>query len=100
MGYGTRVWRQLTPQVGRYEDDMDSVMPPFLWLPKVGRGGVSNRAADATMTARCGIQDFLIKTLERWESVPYTRYVRTSPELLCRVSGTLMNDGGGCVKWP
>ena len=57
--------------------------------------GHSFRIGAATTAARCGIQDSLIKTLGRWESAAYTRYVHTSPELLCRVSGTLMNDGGG-----
>ena len=60
--------------------------------------GHSFRIGAATTAARCGIQDSLIKTLGRWESAAYTRYVHTSPELLCRVSGTLMNDGGGLCE--
>ena len=43
----------------------------------------------ATTAARCGIQDALIKMLRRWESLAYTRYIRTAPEVLCKMSHTL-----------
>ena len=35
---------EATPRVGGYEDAMGSVMPLFLRLPKIGRGGMPNRA--------------------------------------------------------
>ena len=41
--------------------------------------GHSFRIGAATMAARCGIQDALIKTLGRWESSAYVRYIRTAP---------------------
>ena len=43
----------------------------------------------ATTTAERGIQDSLIKTMGRWESSAYTRYVRTSPEVLRSVAITM-----------
>ena len=51
--------------------------------------GHSFRVGAATIAARCGIQDALIKTLGRWESSAYTRYIRTAPDVLCGVSRTL-----------
>ena len=45
----------------------------------------SFRRGAATMAAQCGIQDALIKTLVRWESSAYTRYIQTAPEVLCKV---------------
>ena len=43
----------------------------------------------ATTAARKGIQDSLIKTLGRWESVAYQLYVRTPREQLVKVAATL-----------
>ena len=43
--------------------------------------GHSFRISAATTAARCGIQDVLIKTLGRWESMAY---IRTAPEVLCK----------------
>ena len=51
--------------------------------------GHSFRIGAATTAAQCGIQDYLIKTLGRWESSAYTRYIRTSPEVLRGVAKTL-----------
>ena len=48
--------------------------------------GHSFRIRAATISSRCGMQDSLIKTLGRWESTAYTRYIRTAPEVLCEVS--------------
>ena len=53
--------------------------------------GHSFRIGAATMAARCGIQDALIKTLRRWESSAYTRYIRTALDVLCKVSRTLLS---------
>ena len=54
--------------------------------------GHSFRIGAATTAAQRGIQDSLIKTLGRWESSAYTRYIRTPPpvlrgvaKILCRV---------------
>ena len=57
--------------------------------------GHSFRIGAATTAARCGIQDSLIKTLGRWESSAYQRYIRTAPETLCSVSATLLKGAGG-----
>lgn len=54
--------------------------------------GHSFRIGAATTAARCGLQDSLIKTLGRWESSAYTRYIRTAPETLCSVAKTLLKD--------
>ena len=54
--------------------------------------GHSFRIGAATTAARCGIQDSLIKTLGRWESAAYTRYIRTVPEVLCKVSKALLQS--------
>ena len=51
--------------------------------------GHSFHIGAATTAARCGIQDALIKTLGRWESMAYTHYIRTAPEVLCKVAGRL-----------
>ena len=54
--------------------------------------GHSFQIGAATTASRCGVQDSLIKTLERWESAAYTRYIRTAPEVLCKVSKTLLQS--------
>ena len=54
--------------------------------------GHSFRIGAATTASRCGVQDSLIKTLGRWESAAYTRYIRTAPEVLCKVSKTLLQS--------
>ena len=54
--------------------------------------GHSFRIGAATTAARQGLQDCLIKTLGRWESSAYTRYIRTSPETLCKVAKSLTSD--------
>ena len=51
--------------------------------------GHSFRIGAATTAAEHGIQDSLIKTLGWWESSAYTRYVRTSPEVLRSVAKTM-----------
>ena len=51
--------------------------------------GHSFRIGAATIAARQGIQDSLIKTLGRWESAAYTVYIQTPRETLCAVSGLL-----------
>ena len=53
--------------------------------------GHSFRIGAVPTAARCGIQDALIKTLGRWESTAYTRYIWTAPEVLCKVAGRLFS---------
>ena len=45
--------------------------------------GHSFRIGVAATAARQGIQNSLIKTLGRWESMAYTIYVRTPLDILC-----------------
>ena len=53
--------------------------------------GHSFRIGAATTAAQRGIQDSMIKTLGQWESSAYTRYICTAPEVLWKVSKTLVN---------
>ncbi len=53
----------------------------------------------ATVAAQQGIQDSLIRTMGRWESTAYLRYIRTPKEVLCGVAATLtgrMQGRNGC----
>ena len=54
--------------------------------------GHSFRIGATTTAAHQGIQDSLIKTLGRWESAAYTRYIRTAPSTLCKVAKSLTAD--------
>jgi len=46
----------------------------------------------ATTVAQCGMEDSLIKTLGRWESSAYMRYIRTPQATLQAVSGWLVSS--------
>jgi len=39
-----------------------------------------------------GVQDFLIKTLGRWESAAYTLYIRTPLKVFCGVATMMVAD--------
>ena len=49
------------------------------------------RIGAATTAAQCGMEDSLIKTLGRWESSAYMRYIRTPKATLQAVSGRLVS---------
>ena len=50
--------------------------------------GHNFRIGAATMAARRGMQDSLIKTLGRWESAAYTVYIRTPRDVMCSIEVT------------
>ena len=52
--------------------------------------GHSFRIGAATSAAQQGLQDSLIKTLGRWQSSAYMRYIRTPRDTLTKVSKTLV----------
>ena len=47
--------------------------------------GHSFRIGASTTAAQCGLEDSLIKTLGRWESSAYTRYIRTLPQSVAKM---------------
>ena len=51
--------------------------------------GHSFRIGAATVAAQHGVQDSLIKTMGRWESAAYLRYIRTPKEVLRSVAATM-----------
>ena len=54
-----------------------------------GYSGHSFRIGAATAAARAGLGDALIKTLGRWESAAYQRYIRTPRSSLATVSSQI-----------
>ena len=54
--------------------------------------GHSFRIGAASTAAAVGIEDFLIKTLGRWESAAYLRYVKVSRSSLAGVSKLLVKS--------
>ena len=53
--------------------------------------GHSFRIGAATAAAKNGVPDSLIKTMGRWESSAYTRYIRTPRQTLCMVAQSLVS---------
>jgi len=53
--------------------------------------GHSFRIGAANTAAQCGMEDSLIKTLGRWESSAYVRYIRTFQATLQAVSRRLVS---------
>ena len=79
------------PDTGRFVESMRTALTQAGYKAK-DYAGHSFRIGAATTAAQRGIQDSLIKTLGRWESSAYTRYIRTPPpvlqgvaKILCRV---------------
>ena len=54
--------------------------------------GHSFKIGVASTAAQCGLQDSLIKTLGRWESMAYTLYVHTPRKALCSVARVLVSE--------
>ena len=54
-----------------------------------GYSGHSFRIGAATSAAQAGLGDALIKTLGRWESAAYQRYIRTPRDTLAGISSQL-----------
>ena len=89
------VWRQQGPFF-TFEDGHQLTRKKFVVEVRRTLGyncalyaGHSFRIGVATTAAQRGMQDSLIKTLGRWESTAHTVYIRTPPEVLCRVASTL-----------
>ena len=54
-------------------------------LDTSGYSGHSFRIGSATSAARVGLEDSLIKSLGRWESSAYQRYIRTLAAVSCQL---------------
>ena len=55
----------------------------------------SFRIGAATSAKHTGMSDVLIKTLGRWQSDAYQRYIRTSPQQLANLSRLLLSETSG-----
>ena len=98
--------RGITLYIGRNKSDICPVdaMPHYLVLRGNHPGTLFRFASGASLTRAClvnrlkqalttaanlGLEDSLIKTLGRWESAAYLRYVSISKENLAQVSSVL-----------